>query len=656
MTTKIRDLPIGLKMGLIVALIILSVSILAMTVFFVHEIRSFQRSERQYRQSMARIIGRNTMAAIDFQDRDAARTTLAALAEDPHIMSAWILLNSGEVFATYVRSPGHGELATTSVAGLTMTAPGAVAEDKAWRLFAPIKTVYPFLVQGEKISTVVLVSDTGELRVRLLVYLGLSCSVVLLAGAIAYLITTRLQRTITGPLSALVTTMERVTASRDYSLRVDYAARDEIGLLAQGFNRMLQEVEHHGEQLVRYQDRLADMIALRTEELHRAKEEAEHAVLRNGVQPAHDDTAAAVTMPQGKVHEGGETCGNSLARLYALMNCIDAEVLFLEEESGSMLANRGAALTLGLDRGLCLDQKAFAEGYEIYRGNARSLHGVDSRHCFDLKGARVRQMEVMLLGSDNIQHYQMINSEPLRDEAGATVEMVFVARDITTQKEAEEVMRHSARRLLESEERLRMNLAAELHDEVGRDLTALHLNSEIINNSMPDELRESLKERIGIVHSLLDDLGGKIANIISELRPPMLDDFGLRTALKWLTGLESMRHDVVVELLVDTAFPRLATAQETALYRIAQEAVTNAIKHSGASTITVELGESDGKVRLEVSDDGSGFDPYSPHGTAKRQSWGLVIMRERAEAVGGTFTLESIPGRGTRIVVELGRE
>jgi signal transduction histidine kinase len=209
---------------------------------------------------------------------------------------------------------------------------------------------------------------------------------------------------------------------------------------------------------------------------------------------------------------------------------------------------------------------------------------------------------------------------------------------------------------MEGEELLRKELSAELHDEVGRDLTALHLNYEIIRNSLSAPQGEELHGRLDVIHGLLEDLSHKIANMVSELRPPLLDDFGLKTALKWLTGIVAVRHGMEVELLVDDGFPRLGTDKETAIFRIAQEAVNNAVKHAEAQFITISLDLVGNRVQLQISDDGVGFDPASRHGTAQRKSWGLTIMRERAESVGGRFSLESAPGTGTTITVEVGRE
>lgn len=653
---RFQNAAIGHKLMIIAFVTALAVIIVTTVGYIVFEVHSFLAIEEEDRGSLAKIVGRSTVAAINQNDRASAENIIKALAEDADILSAWVILQNGEVFASYRRHPVTGILATMERDGRLFIAPDALSV-KGGVLAAirsGLKTVVPVVHKGERIGSIVIITDANELMGRLATYLGLVLCVFLGLAFFGYRTISRLQQLVIAPLGELSTTIDRVCSTRDYSLRVAYSGNDEIGVLAAGFNQLMQEMESHGEQVILYQDRLADMIALRTEELHRAKTEVE-TYLRGSL----PDAGAEVSPPQAAAGDSGWGDDPSprswQGMLYSLMNCIDEEVWFIDEGDRA-LANRAAAGVICGDVAASLDGVASAMGYEIYRCNARGLNGVGSPLFSDLRRTSVRQMEIMLLGDDNTQHYQLINAEPFRSGGGEIAGTVFVVRDITLQKEAEEIKRFSAKRLLEAEEHLRKNLAAELHDEVGRDLTALHLNSEIINNSMPAGLREQLDERIEVVHGLLDELGFKVANIISELRPPLLDDFGLKTALKWLVETVAQRHGIAVELLVEDNFPRLKAEKEIAVFRIAQEAVNNAVKHAGTRMISVVLEEVGGHVRLMVVDDGRGFDPGVHRGSGQWHGWGMTIMRERAESVEGSFSLESLPGSGTTITVELERE
>jgi len=227
-------------------------------------------------------------------------------------------------------------------------------------------------------------------------------------------------------------------------------------------------------------------------------------------------------------------------------------------------------------------------------------------------------------------------------------------RDITGRKQAEETLRNYTRRLIELEEELRKKLAVELHDEIGRDLTALGINCSIISDSMPEETAKKIGKRIEDSGRLIEEVTRTVRNIMSRLRPPMLDDYGLASALRWYADLFSRRTGITPRILIDETCPRLPVEKETALFRIAQEALTNTAKHACARNTTVFLGCRDGMLLLSIADDGKGFIPGSASLPREGSGWGLTIMRERAELFGGIFRLDSEPGMGTVVTVEIG--
>ena len=141
-----------------------------------------------------------------------------------------------------------------------------------------------------------------------------------------------------------------------------------------------------------------------------------------------------------------------------------------------------------------------------------------------------------------------------------------------------------------------------------------------------------------------------LRSLITALRPIALDDAGVQAAIEDLAE-RARREGVEVELRIELGNGRAgrhSTELETTLYRITQEALTNARKHGGAGHMLVEIQDNDHYVRLAVGDDGQGFDPR-----AKADGFGLHIMRERAELLGGTLEIDSAPGRGTQITVDL---
>jgi signal transduction histidine kinase len=225
------------------------------------------------------------------------------------------------------------------------------------------------------------------------------------------------------------------------------------------------------------------------------------------------------------------------------------------------------------------------------------------------------------------------------------------ARLIAHQNEKLEAAKVS-RRLVEVQETERRVLANDLHDLVGQKLTALNINLNIVKiESAPStagigaRLNDSLK--------LVEETIESIRNVMAELRPAVLDDYGLTAVLRWYAEQFVERTGVVTTVVEQGPIPRLPPAVEEALFRIAQEALTNVAKYARAGKVTVTLGTTSDMSSLTIADDGCGFDPSAWKQPARDHGWGLMIMRERAAAVGAELSVESAPGRGTRVIVTL---
>jgi signal transduction histidine kinase len=203
--------------------------------------------------------------------------------------------------------------------------------------------------------------------------------------------------------------------------------------------------------------------------------------------------------------------------------------------------------------------------------------------------------------------------------------------------------RETLRRVVDAQEHERRRIARELHDETGQALTSVLLGLRLIEEVSPDvraavsELRETITAAIQELRALAVDL-----------RPKALDDFGLGAAIERLADTYSRRTGIAVDVHVAGLSDRLPEDIETALYRIVQESLTNVAKHAGAATASVTVHRRPRVVSIVVEDDGAGFDP-----TRVTDGLGLTSMRERAELVSGTVRVESRPGGGTTIAVEV---
>jgi signal transduction histidine kinase len=200
--------------------------------------------------------------------------------------------------------------------------------------------------------------------------------------------------------------------------------------------------------------------------------------------------------------------------------------------------------------------------------------------------------------------------------------------------------RELARRLATAQEDERSRLARDLHDTVGQTLTGLALAARAGNLEQ--------------VRRLADELGRELHEVAVRLRPTALDDIGLVAAARVLADDWARRTGVAVEFqAVGLDGPRLPAEVETALYRVVQEALTNAAKHAAAGRVGVVVGRRGGSAVAVVEDDGRGFEPDALPTPGQRTGLGLVGMRERVGLVGGELVIESGPGRGTTVIARI---
>lgn len=219
----------------------------------------------------------------------------------------------------------------------------------------------------------------------------------------------------------------------------------------------------------------------------------------------------------------------------------------------------------------------------------------------------------------------------------------------------EDARDETAARVLRAQEAERRRIALELHDQTGQSLTALTLHAQTIVQGLEDTSPRGV-ERARRQAERLSDLAQRtleeVQALSRQLRPPMLDELGLVAALYWLGDDASQRLGVEVRVAARLA-ARLPGEAETALYRIAQESVTNAVRHGRARRIRICLVERGRRAVLLVADDGGGFDPAAP--SPRREGLGLDGMRERARLVGGTLRVRSAPGHGCVVAATVPR-
>ena len=211
------------------------------------------------------------------------------------------------------------------------------------------------------------------------------------------------------------------------------------------------------------------------------------------------------------------------------------------------------------------------------------------------------------------------------------------------------------RRLIELREDRSRSLARELHDEISQSLTAMQLDLDTAWAANPDAA-VALAPQLDRLQTGLARVSDEIQRIILDLRPSLLEDHGLLSALRWYARERFRRSATVVQISPENQPERLYLPVETALYRIGQEALSNAARHAQANHVNLHLACDQGQCTLTVEDDGRGFDVQlvldRPQGM---QAVGLIGMQERAELTGGRVVVESSPGVGTLITATVPR-
>jgi len=284
-----------------------------------------------------------------------------------------------------------------------------------------------------------------------------------------------------------------------------------------------------------------------------------------------------------------------------------------------------------------------AEGGELALGRAYEL------------GRRALEEQLSVVDLASLHHHAMIDlvrtaeNEP-RKEAMLRISSEFLAECVSPYEMAHRGFQdavNALRQLNETLEEEIKRIAYAVHDEAGQLLVAVHLALAEVAMGMPEEQQAQFTR----IKDLLNEVEKHLRRYSHELRPTILDDLGWIPAVRFLADGVSKRANLPIHIDA-TVSGRLPTATETTLYRIVQEALTNAVKHAKASNVWIRAWREDFTQCCTIRDDGAVFKMRRGQG-APRKGLGLVAMRERVSAIGGTLQIESRPGHGTELSIRL---
>jgi PAS domain S-box-containing protein len=230
-------------------------------------------------------------------------------------------------------------------------------------------------------------------------------------------------------------------------------------------------------------------------------------------------------------------------------------------------------------------------------------------------------------------------------------------QDVTERTQSEALLiestsrlRELSRRLVEEQEQERRHLARELHDEIGQVLSTIRLNLSSNLDGSSCGTRAQLEESVSIVDKAIQ----QVHDLSLDLRPSMIDDLGLVATLRWCAERQAERANFKLNFVAESTGERLPADLEIACYRVAQEALTNIVRHARARNVSFEFRQRQNKITIVICDDGLGFDaPAVRQRIARGASFGVRGMQERAELLGGKFVITPALGTGTTIHVQI---
>ena len=309
-----------------------------------------------------------------------------------------------------------------------------------------------------------------------------------------------------------------------------------------------------------------------------------------------------------------------------------------------------------------VDAEATQPTFEAYLGCVHPADRVLAATALAraLAEGRGFMQEERIVRPDGAERVVRTHGEIVRDASGRVTKLVGACLDVTESRNAEVAQRAAAaslqsltRRLVQVEEAERRRIAGELHDRVGQNLSALNINLDIVLGALGEAADQGLRMRLRDSLGLVDGTLQTIENVMADLRPPLLEEYGLGAALAWYAEQFAKRSAIAVEI-DDRARERnrrLRREAAVALFRIAQEALTNVARHANANRVWLRLEADAAEMRLTVRDDGSGFDCAAAEARASRL--GMTTMKERMDAAGGSLALESAPGKGTTLTARV---
>ncbi len=470
-----------------------------------------------------------------------------------------------------------------------------------------------------------------------IIILGLTTFILLGVGLALMLRKTMLNR-----LSALAGTAQKLSEG-SYASRSAITGKDEIGVLADTFNKMAANVEQRNfelkqsrQQLIELNSNLEEKVQERTREL--ATMNTLLGTLNRSLDPNQmleyvlHSVATLVDAKAGTVHVFDDT-GKNLTRV--------AEIGL----SSTLKAEAFRTKTDEIAREVVQSEKLVE-----YNGNGVKT---EDHNFIGFPLGSTATLGVLTLANDGKEIFQ---PEKIRlvaafcDAIGIAMENARASQSI---KEANKIREYLLEKLISAQEEERRRIARELHDEASQSLAALAFNLQDIAESIPEQYQE-LRDRMSVLKERAVTTLTGVRDLALQLRPSALDDLGLVSAIDWYAKDLLRKRNIEVKVLSSGEKVKLPFYTETMLFRVVQEALTNIVKHAEATRVGIEIVFAESSLTLKIGDNGKGFDVEAILAKkGARQNLGIHGMIERVTLLGGTLSFHSEHGQGTIFQVEV---
>ncbi len=629
----LENLSIRRKLTLIITVTTCVAILLASGAFMAFDIFNFQRSSRDDLQTLAQVLGYNSTAAMSFNDPASGNEVLEALSAKRHILGACVYRSDGELFSSYQRDRSGPESNCPAP-----EADGGRFERSRLVVFRGI------MLDNEQIGTIVLVSDLEELFQRFRWYSAFFAVIVVSLSVGAYSLAGRMQRSISAPILSLAATTKEITTRKDYSIRVSQGTHDEVGVLIDGFNGMLAEIQRRDGELQRAQDELEQRVQERTVELRReiAVREQTETALRESEERTRlvlDSTAEAIF---GVDLEGCCTfCNQATLRLLGFR---DAGQLLQRNMHDVLHHSHADGTSYPIEE--CPIAAAVRSGEECHRDDE------------------------VFWRADSSSFPAEYWCHPVQRN-GQTVGAVATFIDIT-QRKAEQRTLEDAKEAAESASRAKSEFLANMSHEIRTPMNGILGMTEL---ALDTELTEEQREFLNMVKVSADALLVVINDILDfskiEAGKLELDNavFNLRDLLEETVrtfGVSASSKNLELVCDIHSEVPDVVAGDATRLRQVLVNLLGNAIKFTDRGEVVLQvevhqLRESGVELHFAVHDTGIGivkekqgqiFEAFvQADGSSTRKyggtGLGLTISNRLVSMMGGRIWLESEAGKGS---------